>query len=745
MENNHGQMDCKNGGIAVSSPERQLKEMVSIVGDDQNEHNTQYRRVSKTIAANPQNAGGLKEMASIVEDNQNDYNTQCQRVYNTIAGNPENNAGRKEMVKIVKKGSKLGEEGFFSSMMQEATEQKMIQAGTKPESERMAGMLPQVIQKQAKRFSKSDVRNATECKTIAPVNILDKSKRIFEYKNGRLYCNGIPKGNFGITIHKIYEYCDNKTGECVESRLDIELHIFQSNGAEKIYFQKNIRQEDVCAKGFLNRFPGAVSFCGSPTETANFLYQYLSWLIYVSGNLNICRLYKNAGWIKDAGRHMYLTADGAVGHPELNARAVSELHIANSSLDSISQEFCKMLSIIREAWKSMGLILYVMMQFLHSVFETAGAVPKFVLFLSGPRGCRKTAVCQCMVQLVRKDTPAVNFLATEAGIQNQLARYRDQCILIDDLAPTSDRGEKKRKEKMLEMVLRLFGDSGERVINPNFTPGAADKTDYSVHGGAVLTGEYFYSAGSESSIARAVVIELNQDSVNLEVLSYFQNNPSILESLLYRLILYVTDHYMRVLQIIRDNVLYYRDYARQIPFSNGRYADYLAQYMATAHIVAEMFVQESGIDGNQYHQFIHYIEKGIVMLLLENNEKLKQRAPIHIILSALLFAISSGKIGEWGMSFGEGIRLVQKEGTVYFRQMDLSDITREYCQKLNIPHLRMSSNEIGKILDSSGLFHRYGSDKRLGRRYVTVYGNERLIDISLEKLKRHGEDYCVDL
>lgn len=516
------------------------------------------------------------------------------------------------------------------------------------------------------------------------------------------------------------------------------------DGTDKIY-RKNVKQSDVSAKRFLHGFPGAISKCSSETETRNVLYHYASELVYSSG-IKPIRLYKNSGWIQYGSYNVYVTADGVAGHPELPVRAESELCIRdNVGVGMMNGIITQMFGVIRERWKGMGLLLYVMMQYLHTVFERAGAVPKFSLFVGGARGCRKTAVCQCITQLVHKDTPPINFLATEAGIQEQLTVYSDQCMLIDDLAPSANGAEKKQREKKLEMILRLFGDAGGRVINRSSASKLAEQADYSVHGGAVITGEYFYSTGSESSIARAVVIELDRDSVNLDVLTWLQNNPAILESLLYRLIVFVTNHYDQTLNIIKGQVLYYREYASKLSFINSRYADYLGQYMAIGYIVAEMLVLESKITQAQYQQFVNGIQEGIIQLLLENNEKMKQRTPINTILSALLYAMNCGKIGAWGNQFSAAVRLVKKDDTLYFRQMDLSDITKEYCQKYNISCLKMSSTEIGKVLYNSGLFSRHGSERRLGKRYTNFYGTARLIDIPLDVLLRYGEDYRVDL
>ena len=144
-------------------------------------------------------------------------------------------------------------------------------------------------------------------------------------------------------------------------------------------------------------------------------------------------------------------------------------------------------------------------------------------------------------------------------------------MLIDDLAPSLDSSTKKDKEKLLESIIRLFGDSTERVINTRFMRDKSENIEYKVKGGAVVTGEYFYGAGTESSIARAVVVEIEENSVDLEKLRYYQKNPEILESLVYEFIEFVYKNQQYVLNILSNRVDEYRQYsANNKNFSNGR-------------------------------------------------------------------------------------------------------------------------------------------------------------------------------
>jgi len=165
--------------------------------------------------------------------------------------------------------------------------------------------------------------------------------------------------------------------------------------------------------------------------------------------------------------------------------------------------------------------------------------------------------------------------------------------------------------------LRLVRDSGTRTVNTAFMKNNADGIDYSVRGGVVITCEYFYDAGSESSIARAVVIELQHDSVDGNMLSYFQFNTQILESLVHRFISYVSADYMFTMDNIPKNMQYFRGVSRKYKFSNARYYDYFAHYMTVGSILANFFQHYLGING--YQNFMFELENDLVGILKQKD------------------------------------------------------------------------------------------------------------------------------
>ena len=570
------------------------------------------------------------------------------------------------------------------------------------------------------------------------------SKFVFDNMKQILFMGDKPIVNFYIVIMQMNSFCDDKTEQCTRTLIDCKCCVWHGGLCTEYSFNK-VRMEEVASYELLNRMPYAVSFCNNKGELTNYLYSYVNSLIFAYRG-EVVQTFETSGWKKiNNTLDVYVTADGVIGYPDLKILSGDGLRIRNTYNGLLYPEFQNMRQTLNRMEQMDVLLIYTLGQTIHTLFDEANVGLKHILFVVGPRGSGKTAVSLCFTQLENKNSPKYNFQATESGLQANLMYHRDRVMLIDDLAPSADAGDKRQKEHKLESIIRLFGDGSQRVINTFFMKFNADKIDYSVHGGAVITGEYFYSTGSESSIARAVVIELGRESVNWEWLTYFQRNPQILETLVYRFLDFVSKNYVWVLNIIRESVEFYRREMPQRQFSNKRYYDYCGQYMAVGKILMAFFRGESGIDGQEQQRYLGSLENGVFHLLKENDQAMKRKAPVNEVIMSLIYFMESGNCGNWGDPFTEESPLILHDGMLYFRQKDLPGIKQKYANKVNVSQISMSSTEIGNLLEVHGYCESYmeGNKKRLGKKY-NAYGNERIMCIPLYKIHEFQETMQID-
>ena len=560
-------------------------------------------------------------------------------------------------------------------------------------------------------------------------------------KRGLLY-RGQRVANFCFVIDKMAIMLDTDFSNCYSGySMQVQVFVYLKD-REMVYVLKNVSKEQLESLDILARAPFAV--CDSQVSKADFkniLYSYANYLMenYAGKMDKIEYITRSTGWVKFQDKWVYVDSEKALGFPELPLRAQGGVCINNcKSLGGLWKEFQKMRGVIREKGQMDALLVFVLNSFLFTLFNEAGKTIKHCMFLEGARATRKTAVALCFSQLENKESPEFNFLATESGIQSHFRNYHDSCLLIDDLAPSCNTYKKNASEQKLEMIIRLFGDAGRRVINTAFSKASAKELDYSVKGGALITGEYFYSAGVESSIARVIVLEFEKDSVDLERLSYFQQCPEILETLLYRFLVFVAKHWEENKILIRKVVESYR-MIYQHKYSNGRYADYIGQYMATAYMLKAFFIENGEIDVLQGDQFCRELEEGMVYLLTVNDCKMKNRAPINTLLLSVIYMTEIGRSVAWGEKLPtETACLIETENAFYLRQKDLPDILKLYCSKTGEPYTQMTSQELGKLLaqaDICTIYHE-GGEPRLAKKYPKDYGNIRLMELSKESIDR---------
>lgn len=551
--------------------------------------------------------------------------------------------------------------------------------------------------------------------------------------SGLLIFEGKFIANFTVSIVNMYIVYDEDMKNTLEASYDIICHV-NHRGKVETYNFNGCKKNELLNGEFINKIPTVIKDV-SPTEYIKIYQKYINILIS-NYEGTVITMIENSGWVNYEGYWLFVTSQGVIG--DYNKHIVSRDGFFIKKIPSIDivNEFDNMRSVLKEEGQMDVILLYLLSQTIHSLFNAKSVDIKHILFIVGPRGSRKTSISLCFTQLVNKDKPKYNFQATSAGINYELKVNKDRIMLIDDLAPSLDSSAKKDKEKLLESIIRLFGDSTERVINTRFMRYKSEKIEYKVKGGAVVTGEYFYGAGTESSIARAVVVEIEENSVDLEKLSYYQKHPEILESLVYEFIEFVYMNQKDVLNILSNKVDEYRQYsANNKKFSNGRYWEYFGQYMATAEILGMLFTNWRGVSNERVQSIINSLGRGVLTVLEKNDRAMRTENPASVIINTILDLLESGRFIRWGEAISENTPLVLGDDAVYFRQKDLLDMVKAYTKKNGINFITMSNSEIAKILKTGGYCEEYmeGNKSRYGKKYKG-YGNERLMHIKKEKL-----------
>ncbi len=168
----------------------------------------------------------------------------------------------------------------------------------------------------------------------------------------------------------------------------------------------------------------------------------------------------------------------------------------------------------------MPLMAYTFLSPLNHFLKLAGHEPKFVLFLVGKTGSRKSTLAALFLSFfgwfTGSDLP-LSFRDTANSILHHTYELKDVLTCIDDFHPAG-RMEEGKLTASAQTIMRAYGDrTGKGRLKADSSPMAARPPQ----GNAIITGEFPPNIG-ESGTARYFSLELGSDTVDLEQLTIFQ-------------------------------------------------------------------------------------------------------------------------------------------------------------------------------------------------------------------------------
>lgn len=167
------------------------------------------------------------------------------------------------------------------------------------------------------------------------------------------------------------------------------------------------------------------------------------------------------------------------------------------------------------------LLAFTFLSPLNEFLHRANCEPKFVLFLLGKTGTRKSTLAALFLSFFGRFTASelpLSFRDTANSILHHAFTLKDVLTCIDDFHP-SRRQEEVKLVSTAQAVMRSYGDrTGRGRLKADATPMESRPPQ----GNAVVTAEFAPDIG-ESGTARYFGLELKNGDVDLQTLSWFQN------------------------------------------------------------------------------------------------------------------------------------------------------------------------------------------------------------------------------
>ena len=237
-----------------------------------------------------------------------------------------------------------------------------------------------------------------------------------------------------------------------------------------------------------------------------------------------CTVYQVTGWKKIAGRWLYLMP----GRDSPRVQLPDKLSRYEGA-EEIDPDALPVLAYLLEHPPAPKEVIWPLLAFtfltpLNHFLHAANCEPKFVFLLQGRTGARKSSLAALFLSFfgcfTASDLP-LSFRDTANSIIHNAFTLKDVLTCIDDFHPCG-RQEEQKLTATAQSIIRAYGD---RVGRGRLRPDASAMAVRPPQGNAIITAEFPPEVG-ESGSARCFAVELEQDVINLNELSFFQEKAA---------------------------------------------------------------------------------------------------------------------------------------------------------------------------------------------------------------------------
>ena len=426
-------------------------------------------------------------------------------------------------------------------------------------------------------------------------------------------------------------------------------------------------------------------------------------------------VYAVTGWKKVDGQWMYLMP----GDEEVTVSLSGKMQGYGV------ERHCEMLDIQTAAsllWQPLApeeiilpLLSFTFLSPLNHFLKAAGCEPKFVLFLVGKTGSRKSTLAALMLSFFGKFTASelpLSFRDTSNSILHNAFSLKDVLTVIDDLHPGS-RQEEQRMSGTAQAVMRAYGDrTGKGRLKANSTPMEARPPQ----GNAIITAEFAPNIG-ESGTARYFALELKEGDVDLETLTAFQKEAAegtfqrcmfAYTEWLRESFLFSEEAEQAFQKYLHSRFLFYRDQFRKSGIRcHGRVPETVAHLQIGMEFLLR-FLHECGGFAEEWCSGIAERFHGMLNGLAEKQaENIEQDKPTHIFIRKLFSLLESNQAhllnrndaGELG--FGTCIGY-QDDEFLYLYNEVAHKLVRKFCEDQG-ENFSCSSKSLLKAMAEEGL------------------------------------------
>ena len=426
-------------------------------------------------------------------------------------------------------------------------------------------------------------------------------------------------------------------------------------------------------------------------------------------------VYAVTGWKNINGKWMYLMP----GDEEIT------VNLPDKMSGYVMERKCDPLDIQTAAsllWQSVApeeimlpLLSFTFLSPLNHFLKAAGCESKFVLFLVGKTGSRKSTLAALMLSFFGKFTASelpLSFRDTSNSILHNAFSLKDVLTVIDDLHPSS-RQEEQKMNGTAQAVMRAYGDrTGKGRLRADSTPMESRPPQ----GNAIITAEFAPDIG-ESGTARYFALELKEKDVDLETLTAFQKEAAngTLQRCMFAYTEWLRESFLfsdesvqKFQKYLHSRFLFYRDSFRSNGIHcHGRVPETVAQLQIGMEFLLRFLHECGGFAEEWCGGIAERFQQILYQLAAKQAESIDEDKPTHVFIRKLFSLLESNQahlldrhsVDEFG--FGTCIGY-QDEGFLYLYNEVAHKVVRKFCEEQG-ENFSCSSKSLLKAMAEEGL------------------------------------------
>lgn len=289
---------------------------------------------------------------------------------------------------------------------------------------------------------------------------------------------------------------------------------------------------------------------------------------------------------------------------------------------------------------------------LNSFLKRVGCEPKFVLFLVGKTGSRKSTLAALFLSFFGRFTGAElpsSFQDTHNSILHHAFSLKDVLTCVDDFHPAG-RMDETKLTAVAQSIMRAYGDRvGKGRLRPNASPMEARPPQ----GNAIITAEFPPDLG-ESGTARYFSLELRERDVDLYSLSLFQQQAAkgVLQRCMYGYVEWLRESCLRdpeteqrFLSSLRERFELYRsEFQKSGILCHGRVPETVSWLRLGMELFLSFLKAKQMLTQDEKSEMESQFRMILYRLAARQAESITQDKPTHKFIRKLYALLESGQV-----------------------------------------------------------------------------------------------------